>query len=126
MSTLNQYILAGVLALAAGTFGYVVMRDPAPPAPVCQLTQDGSTCMGGECHGELICCDKATGGCFCADSEHGADCPSGSVKPPQAAESPEAGTTGEKISPAPDSGDGDGDPTTGDGDGEPAAKLDLP
>jgi hypothetical protein len=116
MSTFNQYVLAGVLALAAGTFGYVVMREPAP---VCQLTPNGSTCMGGECHGELICCDKATGGCFCADTEHGAVCPPGSVKAPESEAS--ASSTGEKISPAPDSGDGD----PGDGDGEPTAKPDL-
>jgi hypothetical protein len=77
--------------------------------------------MGGECHGELICCDKATGGCFCADTEHGAVCPPGSVKAPES-EAPTS-STGDKISPAPDSGDGDGDP--GDGDGEPAAKPDL-
>jgi hypothetical protein len=34
---------------------------------------------GGSCYGELMCCDKVTLGCFCADTEHGAVCPSGSV-----------------------------------------------
>jgi hypothetical protein len=115
MSTTSRYILAATFAFAA-FLGVLVARDPAP---VCQLTPDGSTCMGGECHGELICCDKATGGCFCADTEHGAVCPPGSVKAPES-EAP-ASSTGEKISPAPDSSDGD----LGDRDGEPSAKLDL-
>jgi hypothetical protein len=119
MSTTVRYVLATTLAISATLLGVLVARDPAP---ICQLTPDGSTCMGGECHGELICCDKATGGCFCADTEHGAVCPPGSVKAPES-EAPTS-STGEKISPAPDSGDGDGDP--GDGDGEPAAKRDLP
>jgi hypothetical protein len=115
---MTRYALATTLAISATLLGVLVARDPAP-APVCQLTPDGSTCMGGECHGELICCDKATGGCFCADTEHGAVCPPGSVKAPES-EAPTS-STGEKISPAPDSGDGDGDP----GDGASAAKPDL-
>lgn len=37
---------------------------------------------GGSCYGELMCCDTVTLGCFCADTEHGAVCPSGTVHAP--------------------------------------------
>ena len=84
-------LLALACLTACGSTAKPVPAVQAPP--VCRLTPDGSTCSGNECHGELICCDKASGGCFCADSRHGAVCPAGSVQAPEmgAAPAPDLG-----------------------------------
>lgn len=56
--------------------------DGTVKAVECPGVEGDPRTVGGSCHGELMCCDVVTLGCFCADTEHGARCPSGSVAAP--------------------------------------------
>lgn len=65
--------------------GLQLELDPATGEPA--ANPDGTLVVkyhdaqGGECYEQLECCDVVTLGCFCADTEHGAKCPSGSINP---------------------------------------------
>jgi len=65
--------------------GLQLELDPATDKPAANA--DGTLVVkyydaqGGECYEQLECCDVVTLGCFCADTEHGAKCPSGSINP---------------------------------------------